>query len=50
MNLKQGKATEQDYNPFVAGMGICYNQLMFNLSSVKQFIFHGISYFDQILI
>jgi len=35
MQIKQGLATEEDYNPYVGGMGVCYNQLMFNLTTVR---------------
>ena len=38
MNIIQGKATEDDYNPYVAGMGVVMNQLMFNLTNVKHFL------------
>ena len=34
MSLQNGSATVDDFNPFVNGMGIQYNQLMFNISTV----------------
>ena len=34
MGVQQGMAEEEDYNPFVPGMGIVCNQLMFNLTNV----------------
>ena len=32
--LQQGSVTEDDYNPYTNGMGIQYNQLMFNMTNV----------------
>ena len=34
MSMADLGLTREDYNPFTLGMGVQYNQLMFNLSNV----------------
>jgi hypothetical protein len=46
MQIKEGSATEEDYNPYAAVMGVCYNQLMFNLTTVRTFNYKMITIFQ----
>ncbi|XP_054166988.1 prodigiosin synthesizing transferase PigC-like [Oppia nitens] len=32
-SVEEGKATEDDYNPYTSGFGVQYNQLMFNMTN-----------------
>lgn len=47
MALKQG-ASKDEFNPFTQGMGIQYNQLMFNMNGVSITIDYRIILDDNI--